>query len=126
MGNQTHFPNAGGAIPCSGRSYQGGAVPGDEFWANKTEQQGVQFKPPGPSEAVMTRDYPGLYFWGFGNNHNQNAKGGGRKTGSFEFSIVDMVQVPQNLEPGLHVLSHRYDCEQTQQVWTSCADILVT
>eukprot|EP01050_Picozoa_sp_SAG11_P017496 SAG11_NODE_2530_length_3250_cov_2.524913_2_plen_50_part_00 len=32
------------------------------------------------------------------------------------FSIVDLVQVPQHIAPGLYALSHRYDCEQTTQV----------
>jgi hypothetical protein len=49
--------------------------------------------------------------YGFGNNQGQNAGG------QHLFVIVDLVQVPQHLDPGLYVLSHRYDCEQTTQVW---------
>lgn len=41
----------------------------------------------------------------------------------FKFSIVDKVQVPAHLQPGKYVLSFRYDCEQTPQVWNSCSDI---
>jgi len=41
----------------------------------------------------------------------------------FLFSIVDQVQVPTNLEPGEYVLSFRWDCEQTAQVWSACASI---
>lgn len=66
---------------------------------------GPQFPPPAP----------GLY--GFGSH------GVGEKP--FAFSIVDKVQVPANLKPGQYVLSFRYDCEQTPQVWNSCADILI-
>jgi hypothetical protein len=33
------------------------------------------------------------------------------------FSIMDQVQVPQNIAPGSYALSFRYDCEQTSQVW---------
>jgi len=40
------------------------------------------------------------------------------------FSIVDEVQVPN--VPGEYVLSWRWDCEQTDQVWNSCADIVIT
>ena len=39
----------------------------------------------------------------------------------FEFSIIDKVVVPET--KGRFVLSFRWDCEQTPQVWTSCADI---
>eukprot|EP00931_Biecheleriopsis_adriatica_P023657 TRINITY_DN14893_c0_g1_i1.p1 TRINITY_DN14893_c0_g1~~TRINITY_DN14893_c0_g1_i1.p1 ORF type:complete len:523 (-),score=94.84 TRINITY_DN14893_c0_g1_i1:137-1705(-) len=36
--------------------------------------------------------------------------------------IIDKVQVPQ-LEPGNYVLSWRWDCEQSAQVWSNCADV---
>jgi len=39
------------------------------------------------------------------------------------FSIIDEIQVPTT--PGEYVLSWRWDCEQTDQVWNSCADITV-
>lgn len=39
------------------------------------------------------------------------------------FSIVDEVVAPS--EPGQYMLSWRWDCEQSPQVWNSCADILV-
>lgn len=40
------------------------------------------------------------------------------------FSIVDEIQVPNT--PGEYVLGWRWDCEQTDQVWNSCADIVIT
>jgi predicted carbohydrate-binding protein with CBM5 and CBM33 domain len=40
--------------------------------------------------------------------------------------VVDQVQVPADLSPGKYVLSLRWDCEQTPQVWFSCADISIT
>ena len=36
--------------------------------------------------------------------------------------VVDLVEVP-NLPPGDYVLQYRHDCEQTPQVWNSCADL---
>lgn len=36
--------------------------------------------------------------------------------------IVDLVQMPADLPAGKYVLSHRWDCEQTMQVWSSCTD----
>jgi hypothetical protein len=41
------------------------------------------------------------------------------------FSVVDLVLVPDDLEPGDYVLSWRWDCEQSPQIWQSCADITV-
>lgn len=41
----------------------------------------------------------------------------------FGFSIVDQLQVPTDLIPGEYVLSFRWDCEQSPQVWNSCANI---
>lgn len=43
----------------------------------------------------------------------------------FDFGIVDLVSVPANLTPGEYVLSFRWDCEQTKQIWNSCADVIV-
>ena len=45
--------------------------------------------------------------------------------GAFEFILVDRLRVPV-LPPGDYSLSWRWDCEQTPQVWNSCADITVT
>jgi len=41
-----------------------------------------------------------------------------------KFSVMDEVQVPNKL--GEYVLSWRWDCEETDQVWNSCADIVIT
>jgi len=40
------------------------------------------------------------------------------------FSIVDKVIVP-DLEDGTYILSWRWDCESTTQVWQNCADIQI-
>lgn len=39
--------------------------------------------------------------------------------------IVDRVVVPADLPPGDYVLGWRWDCEETSQVWASCADVTV-
>ena len=69
-------------------------------------KEGTQFPSPGP----------GLY--GFGCNYNCSIQ-------YFKFSIIDTVQIPQDLQPGKYVMSFRWDCEQTGQVWNSCADIMI-
>lgn len=44
----------------------------------------------------------------------------------FPWSIVDFVKVPATIWPGKYILSWRWDCEQSNQIWQSCADILIT
>merc|ERR1712190_661506 len=44
----------------------------------------------------------------------------------FRFSVVDQVMVPADLEPGEYLLSWRWDCEQSDQVFQNCADVLIT
>ena len=39
------------------------------------------------------------------------------------WAFKDLVKVPEDLEPGQYVLSWRWDCENTAQVWNSCANI---
>ena len=48
-------------------------------------------------------------------------------TGVFgaDYSIVDLVHVPASLKPGAYLLSWRWDCEQSPEVFVSCADIHV-
>jgi hypothetical protein len=43
----------------------------------------------------------------------------------WNFNIVDLVEVPADIEPGEYVMSWRHDCEQSAQVWASCADITI-
>ena len=45
---------------------------------------------------------------------------------TLKFKIVDKVKIPKDLEPGKYVLGFRWDVEQTAQVWTSCADIIIS
>lgn len=40
------------------------------------------------------------------------------------WSVIDKVQVP-DLTPGDYVISFRFDCEQTSQVWQQCGDIRI-
>merc|ERR1711920_358154 len=40
------------------------------------------------------------------------------------FSIMDSLRVPE--QEGDYVLQWRWDCEQTPQVWNSCADIIIS
>lgn len=46
-------------------------------------------------------------------------------TEKFNFNIIDMVKVPANLPKGDYLLSFRWDCEQTPQIWADCSDIKI-
>merc|ERR1719261_909502 len=39
--------------------------------------------------------------------------------------IVDQVLIPADLVPGEYVLGWRWDCEESSQVWSSCADVTI-
>jgi hypothetical protein len=39
--------------------------------------------------------------------------------------MVDLLQIPADTPPGKYVLQWRWDCEETDQVWLSCADVTV-
>jgi len=43
--------------------------------------------------------------------------------GLFQWTLMDELEVPADLTPGDYVLSFRWDCEQTPQVWNACANI---
>jgi len=44
---------------------------------------------------------------------------------TMDYQIVDQVKVP-DIPVGDYVLSFRWDCEQTPQIWSQCADIRIT
>ena len=39
--------------------------------------------------------------------------------------IVDLVHVPATIEPGNYILGWRWDCEQSNQIWSSCSDLTI-
>jgi hypothetical protein len=43
----------------------------------------------------------------------------------FPFSVVDKVLIPEDLEVGEYVMSWRWDCEQSSQIWLNCADVTI-
>lgn len=46
--------------------------------------------------------------------------------GPYNLRIVDKVRVPGDLTPGEYVLGWRWDCEESNQIWASCSDIIIT
>jgi len=53
----------------------------------------------------------------------QHAGISGFKGQPWAWSIVDKVVVPHDVEAGAYLLSWRWDCEESTQVWQNCADI---
>jgi len=113
--------------------YAGGAAPGKLGWASDCTRP--QFEaplqdviPPHPKYAPA----PGLYGFGPGSAHGRININPKHPTAElkfwqdrFNFNIVDLIEIPEDLEPGKYLLSFRWDCEQTPQVWTNCADVTV-
>jgi hypothetical protein len=44
---------------------------------------------------------------------------------TFPWSIVDKVKVPATLPAGNYLLSWRWDCEESTQVWQNCVDVVL-
>lgn len=51
--------------------------------------------------------------------------GGGGPSGIADLEIVDVVHLPEDLAAGEWVLGWRWDCEESNQVWSSCSDVTV-
>jgi len=50
----------------------------------------------------------------------------GKCSGDFiSAAIVDHVILPMDLAAGDYVLGFRWDCEETAQIWESCADVTI-
>ena len=41
------------------------------------------------------------------------------------YTVEDELIVPNDIPAGEYVLGWRWDCEQTTQIWSSCADITI-
>jgi hypothetical protein len=41
----------------------------------------------------------------------------------FSYNVMDEVEIPADLQEGDYLLSWRWDCEQSPQIWQQCADI---
>jgi len=45
--------------------------------------------------------------------------------GPDNLEVVDAVRVPASLAAGAYVVQWRWDCEESSQIWTNCADVTV-
>jgi len=84
-----------------------GSLDGGWYEGAGCTESGTQFPPPAPGLA------------GYGENYLAPGEP------EFKFTIMDKVQVPSDIIPGDYVLSFRWDCEQTSQIWNACANIKI-
>merc|ERR1712100_194895 len=96
-------------IPPCNTPISGGAV-------SKRKCLGPTFKPP----------IPGLYGFGPGSCGSSEVVCNLEqfRQHNFDFGIVDKVHVP-DVPEGEYILSFRWESEQTNQVWNSCADVTI-
>jgi len=92
-----HFINGSRLSIPAMRTTQGTSPPGSQWTKNPIPRNVGQFPSP----------FPGA----IGNR--------------WEFSLVDQITVPTDLIPGDYILSWRWDCEMTSQVWTNCGDVTI-
>jgi len=43
----------------------------------------------------------------------------------WKWGIADEIKVPTDIDAGEYLLSWRWDCEESTQVWQNCADITI-
>lgn len=108
----------------------GGAFGGKCGKGHGSQPTDYQFPPPGPDQSR-----PGFLLGGFGYGacgpQDPTAARIARCTPTdvanhvFQWNVVDKVRVPQ-VPAGEYMISFRWDCEQTPQIWASCSDITIT
>ena len=108
-----------GTVP-AGSAWRKNPIPSG-LWA----REGPQFAPvcdeSDECKAMMSQ---GNWASGFGSAGTCKCSGfsnGGPLLPNLE--VVDRVRIPAGLAPGRWVLQWRWDCEESDQVWMSCADV---
>ena len=48
-----------------------------------------------------------------------------RASGDDGWAFKNLVEVPETLVPGEYVLSFRWDCQESPQVWSACSNIKI-
>lgn len=70
--------------------------------------------------------FPPAASWLFGFNPDGGNGKGNKYAVVPEHAIIDKIDVPAHLPPGDYVVSFRYDCEQTSQVWQQCGSVRIS
>jgi len=77
-------------------------------WLEYGCPDGTEFPPRGPGLMGTGEHYDGDY-------HGPD----------FLWTLMDEVEVPTDLDIGEYVLSFRWDCEATPQIWNACSNIII-
>ena len=108
-----------GTVP-AGSAWRKNPIPSG-LWA----REGPQFAPVcDESDECRAMMSQGNWASGFGSAGTCKCSGfsnGGPLLPNLE--VVDRVRIPAGLAPGRWVLQWRWDCEESDQVWMSCADV---
>lgn len=75
-----------------------------------------------PHGTEFPEPLPGLHGFGYTNSTACNDNSCDK---FHDYSIVDHVQIPRHLSTGDYLISWRWDCEQTNQIWQNCADVVI-
>lgn len=80
---------------------------------------------PGQTSTVCPTgvQYPSMWDDGLGGPPYD--PGTGMAQSVYRYQMIDQLRVPTNIDAGEYVLSWRWDCEETPQVWNSCADLTI-
>jgi len=117
-------PHAGGSKDHS--KYVGG----EEWWKQEQCAQdcagfSMMACPPGMTQFPEPLPGIGSYLGAFLVNEHADPPSSTGIEG-LPYSIVDRIIVPSHIEAGEYLLSWRWDCEQSPQIWQNCADVLIT
>merc|ERR1711970_367933 len=76
-------------------------------------------------KALQTSEgtFPAGSMWRANQVLPQHEEGGSSDNGHGH--IIDYIKIPNNLEPGDYVVSFRWDCKCSPQVWGSCANVKI-
>jgi len=111
-----------------GRGDQSKYVGGEDWWKQEGCAQdcsGISMMTCPPGMTQFAEPLPGIssYVGTFMLDLHSNPP---TSTGieGLPYSIVDKVVIP-DIEPGDYLLSWRWDCEQSPQIWQNCADVQI-
>ena len=98
-----------------------GTTPAGSVWAmNPIPDYGSDHG--APSFAPRCHEVPGCCRGGGCMDNKCRCSG---EWGPYDLEIVDVLAVPPHLPAGDYVLGWRWDCEESNQVWSSCSDITI-
>ena len=96
---------------------------GEEQWVVYRGDHATGHRTELPAKRTREGTFPPGSHWTANPFWPKTEEGGDANFGSGE--AIDYVLVPATLEPGEYVLSFRWDCKCSPQVWGSCATVLI-